>query len=249
VRVGGPSPWFVVPAPRPDAAHRLFCLPFAGAGASTYVQWAGALRDRSVEVSAVQLPGRENRLAESAFTQIAPLVSALVDAIEPLLNVPYSVFGHSMGTLVAFETVRALRARGLPQPRQLFLSGALPPHVPRDLGPMAHLDDRAFLQEVVQRYGGIPAAVLEHEELLAIVLPILRADISLLEDYVFQDAAPLTCPFRVYAGRDDERVDEPRLQRWNELTSGGFSATMFPGGHFYLQSQRQALLAALKEHL
>jgi surfactin synthase thioesterase subunit len=134
------------------------------------------------------------------------------------------------------------------QPRQLFVSGALPPHVPRDLEPMAHLDDRAFLDEVSKRYGGIPPAVLEHEELLAIVLPTLRADISLLEEYEFRDGAPLTCPIRAYAGLDDVRVDEPRLHRWEELTSGVFSATMFPGGHFYLQSQRQALLAALKEH-
>ena len=249
MRAGLPSPWFVVPAPRADAAHRLFCVPFAGAGASTYVQWAGALRDRPVEVFAVQLPGRENRLAETAFTRIAPLVAALTDAIEPLLDIPYSIFGHSMGTLVAYETARALRARSLPQPRQLFLSGALPPHVPRDHEPMAHLDDRAFLHEVATRYGGIPPAVLEHEELLAIVLPILRADISLLEDYEFRDEALLTCPIRAYAGRDDERVDEPRLRRWNELTSGVFSATIFPGGHFYLQPQRQALLAAVKEHL
>jgi len=249
VRAGASNLWFIVPAPRPDAAHRLFCLPFAGAGASAYVQWAGALRDRPVEVCAVQLPGRENRLAEPAFTRAAPLVAALVEAIEPLLDIPYSIFGHSMGTLIAFETARALRARGLRQPRQLFLSGGLPPHIPRDLEPMAHLDDRAFLQEVVERYGGIPPAVLEHKELLAIVLPILRADISLLEEYEFLDDTPLTCPIQAYAGQDDERVDEPRLQRWKELTSGGFTATMFPGGHFYLQSQRQALLAALKEHL
>jgi medium-chain acyl-[acyl-carrier-protein] hydrolase len=243
------SPWFVVPAPRPDALHRLFCIPFAGGGASTYVQWAAAFRDRPVQIFGVQLPGRENRLAEPAFTRIEPLVAALVDAIEPLLDIPFSFFGHSMGSLVAFEATRALRARGLPQPRQLFLSGGLPPHVPRDLEPMAHLDDRAFIDEVSKRYGGIPPAVLEHEELLAIVLPILRADISLLESYEFEDDAPLTCPILAYAGVDDVRVDQPRLRRWNELTSADVSTTMFPGGHFYLQSQRPALLEALKEHL
>ena len=248
MRSGSPNPWFVGPA-RPDASQRLFCFPYAGAGASTYVPWAGALRDLSIEVRAIQPPGRENRLADAPFTRIAPLVASLADAFEPLLDRPYCLFGHSMGTLVAFEVTRALRARGLPLPRQLLVSGALPPHVPRDHEAIAHLDDRAFLQEVAERYEGIPPAVLEHEELLSIILPILRADISLLEAYEFQDDAPLECPIRAYAGLDDSHVDEPRLHRWSELTSGAFSATFFPGGHFYLQPQRQELLAAIRAHL
>jgi medium-chain acyl-[acyl-carrier-protein] hydrolase len=213
------------------------------------VTWANALRDLPLEVCAIQPPGRENRLGDAPFTRLPPLVAALAAAIEPLLDRPHWFFGHSMGTLIAFELARTLRARGQRLPLALFVSGAHPPHVPRDHEPLAHLDDRAFIEQVAERYEGIPPAVLEHAELLSIVLPTLRADISLLEAYEYEPDTPLTCPIHAFAGRDDIHVDEPRLQKWSELTSGACSATFFPGGHFYLQPQRQALLDALRAHL
>lgn len=243
------NPWIVCPSARPDPPLRLFCFASAGAGASTYMPWAAALRDLPLEVCAIQPPGRENRLADPPITRIGPLVASLREAIAPLLDRPYCFFGHSMGTLVALELTRALRRQGHRLPRHLLMSGAHPPMVPREHEPIAHLPDKEFIHEVAERYDGIPPAVLAHEELLSIVLPVLRADISLLEAYEYTDDAPLGCPISAYAGVDDPHVDEPRLRRWSELTTGPFSATFFPGGHFYLQPQRQQLLAALRPHL
>lgn len=244
-----PTPWVVIPSSRPDATLRLFCFPSAGAGASSYMPWAGALRDLPLEVCAIQPPGRENRLAEPAIDRVAPYVSTVCDAIAPMLDRPYCVFGHSMGTLIALELTRALRAGGLRLPRHLFVSGAHPPQVPREHEPIAHLPDKEFIHEVAERYDGIPPAVLAHEELVSIILPILRADISLLEAYEYADDAPFEFPITAYAGVDDPHVDEPRLHRWSEHTTGPFSSTFFPGGHFYLQPQRQPLLTALRAHL
>nr|MBA3949306.1 thioesterase [Acidobacteriota bacterium] len=105
--------WITCPSPRPRATLRLFCLPFAGGGASTYRLWAGSL-PASIEVCPIQPPGREDRYAEPAFTSIAALSRALADELGPYLDTPFAIFGHSMGALVAFETARALRRAGAP---------------------------------------------------------------------------------------------------------------------------------------
>ncbi|HJW11291.1 MAG TPA: alpha/beta fold hydrolase, partial [Albitalea sp.] len=105
------SPWLSRPQPRPHARARLYCFPHAGVGASVYRQWHAALPPE-VEVCAVQLPGRENRLGEPALTRIADIVQALVLAIEPQSNLPFAFFGHSMGAVVAFELAHALARRG-----------------------------------------------------------------------------------------------------------------------------------------
>src|SRR5947208_15726994 len=104
------DPWLTRPRPNPSARLRLFCLPFAGGGASAYHTWPEGLPG-DVEVCAVQPPGREGRFREPAFARLRPLVTALTDALRPHLDRPFAVFGHSLGALVAFEWVRELRRR------------------------------------------------------------------------------------------------------------------------------------------
>ena len=73
--------WVTCPFPQPDAALRLFCLPFAGGGASIYRTW-GKLLGSTVEVCPVQLPGRENRFSEPAFKNAQALAQALANQLQ-----------------------------------------------------------------------------------------------------------------------------------------------------------------------
>src|SRR5689334_9327956 len=119
--------WFVFPQPSPQAQLRLFCLPYAGGGISIFRTWSQYLPP-TIEVCAIQLPGRENRLREPAFTQITPLIQALDAALPSLLDKPYALFGHSMGAIIAFELARLLLPRNTPL-RHLFVSGRIAPQV------------------------------------------------------------------------------------------------------------------------
>jgi surfactin synthase thioesterase subunit len=223
---------------------RLVCFPFAGAGASAYFAWSRSLRAAPLEVRAVQPPGRENRLREAPFTELAPLVRALADACGALGDRPFSFFGHSMGALVAFEVTRALQRAGAPLPAHLFVSGAQAPEVPRTEEPLHPLaDDDEFIAAVASRYGGVPKAVLEHRELLDVILPALRADLRITESYVHEPAAPLPCGITAYTGSDDPMVKAEALDGWRTQTSAAFRARVFPGDHFFLTEQRDALLA------
>lgn len=239
--------WITRPRPLPRARLRLFCLAHAGGGASAFRGWADAL-PADVEVCPVQLPGRENRIGEPAFDRLEPLVNALAQAIDPWLDLPYALFGHSNGALIGFELARLLRARGRPGPRHLFASGRRAPELPAETAPIHALPEAEFLAEL-EKLGGLPAPLLEHRELLELLVPTLRADVAIHETYDFRDEAPLECPITAYGGAADPKVSHAQLEAWGRHTAGPFVMRIFPGGHFYLQEDRPPVLRTLSSDL
>jgi medium-chain acyl-[acyl-carrier-protein] hydrolase len=138
---------------------------------------------------------------------------------------------------------------GLPQPGALFLSGHRAPASPNSLGQFSELPDDEFIAQIGARYGGIPPAVLADRDLLQHYLPALRADFELLGTYEYTHEAPLDCPFYAYNGLADTRVTAADLDEWRTLTTGPFQRRWFPGGHFYLQKERSAVLRCLASDL
>jgi len=237
------SPWLQRFTPRPHARARLFCFPHAGVGGAVYRQWPVAL-PAHLEVCAIQLPGRANRLQEPPLASIPALVHALLPALRPHLDLPFAFFGHSMGAVLSSEVARALHEGQGPLPEHLFVSGRRPPHWPSQDSLLHTLSDGEFVAEINRRYGGIPREVAEHEELLALLLPCLRADIAALETHAPSPSrAPLACPISVFGGTADALTPREHLDAWRSETSGPFRVRVLPGDHFYLNAQRDALLA------
>jgi medium-chain acyl-[acyl-carrier-protein] hydrolase len=224
----------------------LFCVPFAGGGASIYRLWAAQLP--SIEVCPIQLPGREDRYREPAFTSVPAAAAALARELTPYLDKPFAIFGHSMGALVGFEVARALRDANLRAPLALFVAAYPAPQAPLARAPIHQLSDRDFIEEM-RRMQGTPAAVLENAELMEFMLPILRADFEACDTYHCAPAAPLDCPFFVYGGADDREVDEAGLNQWRDQTSRPLALRMLPGNHFFVQSHRDALLTDIADQL
>lgn len=239
--------WITCPSPHPAAQVRLFCLPFAGGGASIFRTWGRALPS-TVEVCPVQLPGRENRLREPPYTDIQALAERLASQIQPYAQKPFALFGHSMGALLAFELTRTLRRQGGPMPLTLFLSAHRAAHLPLRRQPLHGLPDPEFIQGV-RRLGGTPAGVFEHKELLEVTLPALRADFALCDRYGFVPEAPLNCPLILYAGRQDTEVLPQEVEAWGEHTTQTARLRIFPGDHFFLRSDRDLLLRAIASAL
>ncbi len=237
-----PSPWLPPTRPRPNASVRLFCLPYAGAGATVFRGWSDLLPQ--LDVVPVQLPGREGRIGESPAVDVDKLATALL----PHTDRPYAVFGHSFGARLGFELCRALRARGARPPVWLFVSGAQAPHLPQLKPPASVLPDDEFVERVTE-LGGTPPEILGDPEMRALALPVLRADFAYVDRYVYEAGSPLTCPITVYAGdRDGEtRVDD--LWAWAEHTAGAFAVRVLPGDHFFLHSARSQLVSSLAADL
>jgi medium-chain acyl-[acyl-carrier-protein] hydrolase len=241
-----PSGWVVCPRPNAAARFRLFCLPYAGGGASVYQTWWNEL-PAQVEVCAIQPPGRESRIHERPFQRLTPLVHALADAIGPSLSLPFAFFGHSVGALVSFALVRELRRRGAAAPAHLFVSARRAPHLP-DPDPLHRLSEKDFVAGL-RRMEGTPEAVLQEPELMALFLPILRADLGVNEAEEIAVEEPLDCPISAFGGLGDGRASSMDIDAWRQHTRRDFTLEMFPGGHFYLRSARGGLLRSVSRSL
>jgi medium-chain acyl-[acyl-carrier-protein] hydrolase len=226
------APWVQHSPTAEPARIRLFCLPHAGGGALSFRPWSAALPP-SVQVCPVLLPGREKRRSEDAYTDLSVLVDAMTRELRPWLDIPYAVFGHSMGSLLAFEWVRRLQREKQSMPSWLFLSGRRAPDYEVVESPLHALPDAEFLQQLTVLYQGIPNEILHDPELMGVFMPTLRADISVVESYRFQEDEPLDCPITVFAGRNDASVNWDQLLAWNRQTRRRFGVQLLPGGHFY----------------
>jgi surfactin synthase thioesterase subunit len=222
----------------------MFCFPHAGGGIATYRLWPAGLPD-DLEIWAAQLPGRASRWREPPLKSIPALVDALTQALLPHIDRPFLFFGHSMGAVLAFEVTRALVSTGRRVPQHLVVSGYRPPGMPGIEAPMHRLPNDAFIAEIDRRYGGIPVELLCEREVLALLLPGLRADIMALETFEPEPRAPLDCPISAFGGVHDRLAPRTHLEAWCSQTSGVFRTRAFPGDHFYLNSQRVELLAEL----
>lgn len=242
------SAWLVVPRPHPHARLRLFCFPYAGSGAVVYRTWPNDL-PTEIEMCAIQLPGRENRFREPPLTRLSEVVTALAEAMQPYLDLPFAFFGHSLGGLVSFELAQYLRQHHGRTPAHFFVSARRAPHVPEPFPPIHQLQNDEFIAHMQKRYGGIPQAILHAPDLLLAMLPMLRADFALFEDYEFSHAAPLPCPLTAFGGAHDQVVSREDLAAWREHTLGEFSLRMLEGDHFYLRSAQAQIVREVSQQL
>lgn len=243
------APWFRCVYARPHARRRLFCIPSAGRGAAMYAAWPPAVADRSIEIHAIQSPGREARIHEPPCDDLATMVGLLGEAIAPLLDRPYAFFGHSFGAFVAFALARHLCDRGCVPPAHLFCAGAMAPHLP-SRAPVLHRiqPNEAFLRAVQTTYGGIPDVVIDNHELGSVVARALRADLRMAES---ARPAPSALPVDVtaYGGTRDRWVSKEDLSAWSAYSSRRFSCSMFEGDHFFVDVVRQELLEDIMRRL
>lgn len=243
--------WFVCRSERAAAQLRLFCVPFAGAGASTFNAWPDVFPD-TVEVQAVQLPGRESRYREPAMDNAQVVARMLADAIEPRLDLAYVFFGYSMGALIAFEVIRELRRRGAPLPLQLFVGAMRGPAVPAVPPPMAHLPPDALMRGVRYYYDPSPSA-WANVDLVDLVLPLLRTDMALCEGYTYQHEPPFEFPIQAFCGLSDRSVPLAAARAWREQTTGEFELEVFEGSHFFLNASlgrmHQIMIARLERYI
>jgi medium-chain acyl-[acyl-carrier-protein] hydrolase len=236
---------FAYHRPNPQSVLRVFCFPYAGSGIIAYRNWAAGL-PLDIEICPIQLPGRGHRIRQPLFTECSALVTTLENDVKAYADKPFVFFGHSMGALLAFEVARRLGSRE--GPLHLFVSGRSAPQIPRrHKRKLSDLPDGELLQEL-RRLDGTPSQILARPEMVKEMLPVLRADFSVVESYSYQATPPLTCPISAYAGSEDAIIKQD-VEAWSRQTTSTFSFTAFPGGHFFIQTSQRLLLEVLRREL
>ena len=235
------------PPARPAARITLLCFPYAGGGAALFRPWADLLPPW-IEPVALQLPGRGPRLADPPFTSLGQVIDAIVDALPLAPGRPFACFGHSLGTLVAYELARRLREAGRPLPCRLILSGRRAAHRPDPDPPIHGLPRAEFFAELA-RLGGTPPEVLADAELMDLLEPLLRADFAINENYRWHASSPLPLPMTIFGGTSDTETPLPELVAWRDLSSAPADTRLFPGGHFFIHDLAPDLCAAIARAL
>ena len=224
----------------------LYCLPHAGGNAALYRNWRACLPE-SISLNLITLPGRLERWQQAMPDSMPALVTQLADQLAPDINVPWAIFGHSMGAVVAHELILELQRRGKPAPLLLAVSAREAPqfHQP---GTLHQQSDRQLCDELL-RLGGTQPALLEIAEMRDFILPVMRADYALIEGWELSDRQPLSCPIAAFVGRDDPELDENAARGWAQWTDAGFTLDSFAGGHFYFNHQPQPVINRLVAHV
>lgn len=239
--------WLKCFKPNPLAQWRLLCFPFAGGGANFYRRWPEFFPP-DVELHALQLPGRETRLKEPCVTHADVVSDRIIDELRLVgWRRPLVLFGHSMGSMLAYDLARKLQRRHAWDPALVIASGRQPPHV--RMGGNVHRQPDDVLIDEIKRLNGTPDGVLEDAEMRAIMLPLLRGDYAILETYHLAEPEPLNCPIVTCVGDRDNEVEPGDMARWQELTHSLCLQRVFPGDHFFLKDQLPQLAGFIAECL
>ena len=226
---------------------QVMCLPYAGAGAGVYRPWKALASDRARAVP-IQLPGREEEFTKACWADFAEAAAGTAERIvAAAAGEPFVIFGHSFGALLAYETVRHLLATGGPLPRRLIVSGSRSPRH-RGYRPLSDNDDEAVAGLELDGQRGFEA--LNHPELRALLLPVLRADARLLSTYEPSGLDPLPVPLTALRGTTDT-VAAPveEWDDWKTFTTEEYTALHLPGGHLYLLDAMPELWRVIEEQL
>jgi medium-chain acyl-[acyl-carrier-protein] hydrolase len=227
--------------PVAEPRFRIFCFPYAGGSAAAFSAWERFLPE-GVELFAIQYKGRGTRVRELPASSIEAMVEDVRADIGKLIDRPYAFFGHSMGTGVAYELTHRLASEACPLPTRLFLSGRRAPHLPLLRKPIHVLPDAEFIQSISQM-NGTPAQVLGNKELMASLLPVLRADFTAVDTWSGRPAKQaLDIPFTLFGGKNDPLTPVEDLQAWSDLTRAGADTQIFHGGHFFLRQHYPVML-------
>lgn len=222
----------------------MVCLPFAGSGASFFAEWQTL--SNKLDIIAVQLPGREKRFCETPHTSVAAaiddIVPELLEQIDPDRGV--AVFGHSMGAVLAYELTHRLAALSEVFVVGLIASGSPDPWSPREERATGR-DDKEFLRRV-SLFSGYSHSALEDPTMLEMLLPILRADVEMHENYRPLSDTPLDVPVIAVRGDDDALVAAQQIEGWRKATRCVMLARELPGGHMYLTESPRALLEIIE---
>ena len=223
----------------PNASLRLICFPYAGGSASIYPNWGKLLSD-DIEIIAAQPPGRSLRLGEDAHTDMADIIDEFMESAELFDNKPYIFFGHSLGSRIAFALELRIQSKNLPLPLHIIASGSCAPHLPFDGKITYNLPCDEFKGRL-KDLNGTPKEILQNQDFMNMLIPLLRADFKIAETYQSEKIA-INCPMTILGGTEDTDISLEKLHAWGELSIFPVNISVITGDHFFINTNTAAVI-------
>lgn len=234
--------WVFHVKPLENVQYRLFCLPYAGAGASLFSTWKN-LREFGIEVCPIQLPGRENRFNEPSRNNIKSLVSDICTVIADYLDKPFAIFGHSLGGIIAYELTLEVYRRYQKKPNFVVLSASSIFTRKKDYI-VSQLSDEK-LMDYLKFIGGTPEILLT-SRYFEKYSQVIRSDYKLLENYRFQ-LQKLPCKLVALASSQDKLVLLEDIEKMKYFASE-FSMISVEGTHFFINQLTDEIQQIISEN-
>jgi surfactin synthase thioesterase subunit len=227
---------------------KLFCLPFAGGSKRAYSNWSKYV-NRSLDIEAIEIKGRGERLGQGFYQDMTEAVDDIYSLIKDKVNEDrYALYGHSMGTLLAYELYYKIIAEGQQKPQHIFFSGRQSPIVKDNMYVRSSMSDDEFIAKIIA-LGGIPEEISQTKELMRFYLPIFKNDIRIMENYEFRERMEkLNCKITVLNGIED-KIDVIQEIAWGDLCEQKSKSYYFSGSHFFINDHVEKIINIIEGEL
>ena len=240
-----------IPKLNPKAKMQLLCIPYAGGSTRDFYDWIPRFPD--IEFGLIAYPGRGHRISEKPILDINEMLQTIFDECKKVITKEFAIFGHSMGSILSYGLAKRLEQSNFVAKCLFVSAAAAPTRYINESNTLSLLPDDEFIRVLVERYSAIPKQILKDKELIKMFVKIMRADISLEEQYIkkctVETCNPISSDIAAFGGLDDTAVTDHALSTWSPLTTGSFSKKMFPGTHFYLKEYPELLFKEISNIL
>ncbi len=225
---------------RENPAVRLVCFHYGGGSSASFYSWKDNISP-NVELLAINLPGRGSSIDKPLLDNIEDVTNIILKYIKHYIGKPLVFFGHSLGSLISFEVAKAMKEQQLKQPAHLILSGCMAPQNLYKRNKTSRLSDKEF-REALEIYNGTSQEVMNESSLMGLFLPIIKADISIIDNYKYRGNDPLDCDITTIGGREDPTVSLEDIYPWKSHTIRKYTHHTLTGDHFFIRSNKEKLL-------
>ena len=221
---------------------KLICLPYAGGSGMVYNKWKH-LVNPAIQVIPVELAGRGKRFKENFYENFEMAIEDVYKTIRSeVYDSEYAVFGHSMGSILAYELLIKLQLEGFHNPKTAIFSGRFPPYISKASEKLSNASDEK-LKKVMSNLGGTPKELLLRDDLLEIFIPIIRNDYKIIENYEYKHSSyKFDFDIKVFYGEADDGIIPSDLIRWKESSTRSVDIIKFNGGHFYIHDEIETVV-------
>ena len=220
----------------------LIAFPFAGGNSYSYNFLKKQLSVSNIHLETLEYPGRGKRAKDALITDMDKLITDLLLQYKSIVNEvkPDKIvfYGHSIGSVIGLAIINAINKKdGLPKPNMAIFSGHGGPQ--QTIKKIRSSLPSPELIDYFQSIGSLPKEVAEHADLMDYMLPILRNDLVLYENYNSNYEEKLNIPLAIVNG-DQDNILQADIDSWQFETVMPVDFHRMEGHHFFISQDTKA---------